>query len=179
MNEISDIVHDESLPPEDVRSSNSEDSVDELLQLVGFNLGDEEFGVDILKVQEINRMIDITKVPQSPDYVEGVINLRGEIIPVIDLRKRFGLPKKDPDRHTRIIVAEVGESTLGFVVDAVSEVIRIKSNTVEPPPPIVKGQHAEYIQGVGKLDGRLLMLLDIDKVLTQSEISSLDQLPEA
>ena len=176
MNEISDIVHDESLPPEDVASGDSTDSVDELLQLVGFNLGDEEFGVDILKVQEINRMIEITKVPQSPDFVEGVINLRGEIIPVIDLRKRFGLSKKDPDRHTRIIVAEVGESTLGFVVDAVSEVIRIKSDTVEPPPPIVKGQHAEYIQGVGKLDDRLLMLLDIDKILSATEIGTLGDL---
>lgn len=152
---------------------------DELIQLVGFNLGDEEFGVDILKVQEINRMVDITKVPQSPDFVEGVINLRGEIIPVIDLRKRFGLSKKEADRQTRIIVAEVGDSTLGFVVDAVSEVIRIKSNTVEPPPKIVQGQHADYIHGVGKIDDRLLMLIDIDKVLSQSEISRLDQLAEA
>lgn len=152
---------------------------DELIQLVGFNLGDEEFGVDILKVQEINRMVDITKVPQSPDFVEGVINLRGEIIPVIDLRKRFGLSKKDPDRHTRIIVAEVGENTIGFVVDAVSEVIRIKSSTVEPPPQIVKGQQADYIQGVGKLDDRLLMLLDIEKVLTRSEISHIDGLAQA
>lgn len=152
---------------------------DELIQLVGFNLGDEEFGVDILKVQEINRMVDITKVPQSPDFVEGVINLRGEIIPVIDLRKRFGLSKKEADRQTRIIVAEVGDSTLGFVVDAVSEVIRIKSNTVEAPPKIVTGQHADYIHGVGKIDDRLLMLIDIDKVLSQSEISRLDQLAEA
>ena len=176
MNEPSQSARDQNLTPEEITSVNLTETVDELLQLVGFNLGEEEFGVDILKVQEINRMVEITKVPQSPDFVEGVINLRGEIIPVIDLRKRFGIPERDYDKQTRIIVAEIGESTIGFVVDAVSEVIRINSNTVEQPPQIVTGQQADYIQGVGKLDDRLLMLLDIDKVLTQSEISHLDEM---
>lgn len=179
MENISKEVQNEKSTSNKTALGNLADTVDELLQLVGFNLGDEEFGVDILKVQEINRMIEITKVPQSPDFVEGVINLRGEIIPVIDLRKRFGLSRKDPDRHTRIIVAEVLDSTLGFVVDAVSEVIRIKSDTVEPPPKIVKGDHSEYIKGVGKLEDRLLMLLDIDKILSVNEISTLDGIQTA
>lgn len=141
----------------------------ELLQLVGFQLGNEEYGIDILKVQEINRVTDITKIPQSPDFVEGVINLRGNIIPIIDLRKRFRMPEREHDRQTRIVVGEIDDRTVGFIVDAVSEVIRLPLNTVEPPPPIVSGGKAEYIKGVGKLEDRLLMLLDIDKILTGSE----------
>jgi|SRR3972149_2097086 len=138
-----------------------------LLQLVSFNLGDEEYGVEILKVQEINRMVHITRVPKAPHFVEGVINLRGKVIPIVDLRKRFGLPEKAPDRNTRIIVVETTGKTVGLIVDGVSEVLRLSSDTIEPPPPMVAGVDAEYIWGVGKLEDRLLILLDLGKVLAK------------
>jgi purine-binding chemotaxis protein CheW len=147
----------------------------ELLQLVTFSIGDEEFGVEILKVQEINRMMEITRVPKAPDFVEGVINLRGRVIPVIDLRKRFGLESKVHDKDTRIIVIEINKMIVGFVVDAVSEVLRIPADTVEPPPPVVAGLDSEYISGVGKLEDRLLILLDLDRLLTRQEKSQLSQ----
>ncbi|EFL53189.1 CheW protein [Solidesulfovibrio fructosivorans JJ]] len=141
----------------------------ELLQLVTFSIGEEEFGVDILSVQEIIRMMDITKVPRAPEFVEGVINLRGKVIPIIDLRRRFGLSTRDHDKHTRIIVIEINNMIVGFVVDSVSEVLRIPASTVEPPPPVVSGLESEYISGVGKLEDRLLILLDLDKLLSGEE----------
>ena len=143
----------------------------ELLQLVTFGIGEEEFGIDILKVQEIIRTMAITKVPNSPPYVEGVINLRGKVIPVIDLRSRFNMEYRDHDSHTRIIVLQIHGMIVGFVVDEVSEVLRIQSNTVEPPPPVVSGIESEYIKGVGKLDDRLLILLDLDKLIPIEELT--------
>ena len=140
-----------------------------LLQLVSFSLGNEEFAVDILKVQEINRMIEITKVPKSPDFVEGVINLRGKVIPIIDLRRRFGLNAQEHDKQTRIIVVDIKGKIIGLVVDSVSEVLRLSSETIEPPPPMVAGVDAQYICGVGKLDNRLLILLDLNKILSSEE----------
>ncbi|MDR0827669.1 MAG: chemotaxis protein CheW [Desulfovibrio sp.] len=149
---------------------------DELLQLVTFSIGEEEFGVDILKVQEIIRTMEITKVPRAEAFVEGVINLRGKVIPIIDLRRRFGLDSKVHDKHTRIIVIEINNMIVGFVVDSVSEVLRIPASTVEPPPPVVAGLDSEYISGVGKLQDRLLILLDLDKLLSSEVIESLSQL---
>ncbi|MDR1685160.1 MAG: chemotaxis protein CheW [Desulfovibrio sp.] len=149
---------------------------DELLQLVTFSIGEEEFGVDILKVQEIIRTMEITKVPRAEAFVEGVINLRGKVIPIIDLRRRFGLDSKVHDKHTRIIVIEINNMIVGFVVDSVSEVLRIPAGTVEPPPPVVAGVDSEYISGVGKLQDRLLILLDLDKLLSSEVIESLAQL---
>ncbi|HCF06210.1 MAG: putative chemotaxis protein CheW [Desulfomicrobiaceae bacterium] len=146
---------------------------DHLLQLVTFRIGEEEFGVNILQVQEIIRMLDITKVPKAPDFVEGVINLRGKVIPVIDLRKRFGLPARERDKMSRIIVVEIGTTVVGFIVDAVSEVLRLPASTVEPPPPVVAGLDAEYISGVGKLDDRLLIMLDMDRLLSRDEKTAL------
>jgi len=140
-----------------------------LLQLVTFHIGNEEFGVEILKVQEIIRTMAITRVPKAPDFVEGVINLRGKVIPIIDLRKRFGMAVQEHDKHTRIIVIEINAVIIGFVVDSVSEVLRIPSGTVEPPPPIISGIESEYISGVGKLPDRLLILLDLDRLLSKGE----------
>lgn len=141
----------------------------ELLQLVTFSIGDEEFGVEILKVQEIIRMLEITKVPKAPPFVEGVINLRGKVIPIIDLRKRFGLASRDHDKNTRIIVINIHSMIVGFVVDSVSEVLRLPLNTVEPPPPVVAGLDSDYISGVGKLEDRLLIMLDLDRLLSNEE----------
>lgn len=146
---------------------------DDLLQLVSFNIGDEEFGVDILKVQEINRMVEITKVPQAPHYVEGVINLRGKVIPIVDLRKRFNLEVKEYDKNTRIVVVDIEGAIIGMVVDSVSEVLRLPSNTIEPPPEIVTGVNSEYIKGVAKLEDRLLIFLDLSKVVDIGEITDM------
>ncbi len=155
--------------------ANAETGSESLLQLVSFKLGDEEFGVDILKVQEINNIVDVTRIPNAPEFVEGVINLRGKVIPIIDLRCKFGLPPKDRDKDTRIIVVELSGKIVGFIVDAVSEVLRIPKSVTEPPPPIVSGIDAEYITAVGKLEDRMLILLDLDKVLTGVEKKEIKQ----
>jgi purine-binding chemotaxis protein CheW len=110
-------------------------------------------------------MIEVTRVPNAPDYVEGVVNLRGKVIPVVDLRKRLGMASKEKDKNTRIIIVELSGKTVGFVVDAVREVLRIPKGVTEPPPTLTSGANAEYITAVGKLDDRLLTLLDLEKVL--------------
>jgi len=137
----------------------------DVLQLVSFTLGKEEYAVDILRVQEINRMVEITSIPNAPFYIEGVINLRGKVIPVVNLRKKFGFDSKEMDSHSRIMVVDVGR-TVGLVVDSVSEVLRLSSDTIEPPPSMTSNNgSSEYILGVGKLEDRLLILLDIEKFL--------------
>jgi len=141
----------------------------ELLQLVSFNLGSEEFGIDILKVQEIIRLINITKVPNSPEFIEGVINLRGRVIPVINLRYKLGMERIEKSITTRIIVVEINNSTVGFMVDGVSEVLRIPASITEAPPAIVSGIDSDYITAVGKLEDRLLILLDLEKILSLEE----------
>jgi purine-binding chemotaxis protein CheW len=149
---------------------------EELLQLVSFILGKEEFGVDILRVQEINRLVEITKVPKAPSYVEGVINLRGKVIPIIDLRKRFGLDLKEQDKDTRIVVVDIDGSIMGMIVDAVSEVLRLPTSTIEPAPEIATSIDSEYIRGVAKLEDRLLIFLDLSKVFSQQEKMALSQI---
>jgi purine-binding chemotaxis protein CheW len=150
----------------------------ELLQLVSFKIGEEEFGVDILNVQEINKMVQITKVPNSPDFVEGVINLRGRIIPVIDLRTRLGLAKKEHDKDSRIIVVDLERKTIGFIVDGVSEVLRIPVSITEAPPAIVSGIDSEFIKSIGKLDDRLLILIDLQRVLTVDTQQKLEMIAQ-
>lgn len=145
------------------------DNSSELLQLVSFTIGKEEFGVDILRVQEINRMIEITQVPNSPEFVDGVINLRGRVIPVISLRKKLGLERIDHNRDTRIIVVDLNGKTIGFIVDSVSEVLRIPRNITEAPPAIAAGMNADYITSIARLEDKLLILLDLEKILLSSE----------
>ncbi|NLT22822.1 MAG: chemotaxis protein CheW [Syntrophorhabdus sp.] len=147
-----------------------------ILQLVTFKLGTEEFGVDILKVQEINKMMNITKIPNAPAFIEGVINLRGKIIPIVDLRKRLGFREQPYDKSTRIIVVELEGLVLGFIVDSVSEVLRIPANTIEPPPSMVAGIESEYIEGVGKLDDRLLILLELKKIFSSPERKDIESI---
>ncbi len=145
----------------------------EIVQLVTFNLGGEEYAVSILKVQEINRMSEIAKVPNSPPYVEGVINLRGRVIPVISLRKKFGLQEKQSDGQSRIMVIDVQGITIGLMVDAVSEVLRIPANTVDPAPPMSYDISVEFITGIAKLEDRLIILIDIDKLIEKSESAAM------
>jgi len=147
-----------------------------ILQLVTFKLENEEFGVDILKVQEINRMLTITKIPNAPPFVEGVINLRGKIIPIVDLRKRLGFNGKAYDKSTRIIVVELDGLILGFIVDSVSEVLRVSESTVEPPPSIMGGIESDYIEGVGKLDNSLLILLELGKVFATKDRKDMESI---
>jgi purine-binding chemotaxis protein CheW len=142
---------------------------EEIIQLVSFNIGAEEFGVDILQVQEINKLVQVTKVPNSPVFVEGVINLRGKVIPIVDLRTRLGMEKRVHDKNTRSIVVEIEGKTIGFVVDSVNEVLRIPKSITEAPPAIVAGIDANYITSVAKMEDRLLILLDLDKILTTEE----------
>jgi purine-binding chemotaxis protein CheW len=150
----------------------------ELYQLVSFHMDNEEFGVDILKVQEIIKMIPITKVPNAPSYIEGVINLRGRVIPIVNLRLRLNMCKKDYDKNTRIIVIDINHKIFGFIVDSVSEVLRIPRNIIEAPPEIVTGVNSDFITAVGKLEDRLLILLDLEKTFTDSEKSSMEKLAE-
>jgi len=149
---------------------------EELLQLVSFNIDNEEFGIDILKVEEIIRVISITKIPNAPDFIEGVINLRGKVIPVIDLRTRLNKIRKSHDNNTRVIVVEVSGKTVGFLVDSVKEVLRIPKNITEPPPSMVSGVNSEYITAIGKLEDRLLILLDLEKVLDYRQKEELSQI---
>lgn len=141
----------------------------EILQVVSFKIGDEEFGVNILQVQEINRLVQINRVPNAPGFIEGVMNLRGKIVPVVNLRKRFGLPQKEYDKNTRVVVVELNGKTVGFIVDSVSEVLRFSKNDVESPPDLIVTIDGEYITGIAKLSERLLILLDLEKVLTVEE----------
>jgi len=143
-------------------------------QLVSFRLAREEYGIEITKVQEIILLGQITRVPQTPDFIKGLINLRSTVIPVVDLRLRFGLAAEEPTDETRIMVVNVGGKTLGVVVDAVSEVLRVSPEQIVPPPPTVAGVGHEYLTGLVKLDNRLLILLNIDKILGDDETAAMD-----
>lgn len=138
-------------------------------QLVVFQLSEQTYGIDIASVYEIIRMEKVTRVPRTPDFVEGVINLRGRIIPVIDLCKRFSLSYSERTSSSRIIIVDVGGNTIGMVVDAVSEVLRIQAGSVEPPPPMVHGIEAAYLRGIAILDSRLIILLNLEKILYEQE----------
>ncbi|WP_277656593.1 chemotaxis protein CheW [Seleniivibrio woodruffii] len=141
----------------------------EVIQLVGLKLGEEEYAIDVLKIQEIIRTVDITSVPRTDSFVLGVMNLRGKVIPVIDLRVRFSLDKMDFDKETRIIVVKFETENIGFVVDEVTEVIRINKKMVEPTPPLVGSVGQEYILGICKYADRLIILLDIDSVIADGK----------
>lgn len=142
----------------------------ELIQLVSFMLGNEEYGVEVLRVREIIRLPDITKMPNTPHYVEGVINLRGKVIPIISMRKRFGLPEIEYSIHTRIMVMDGAGGLTGFIVDGVSEVIRIHSSDIQPPPTMVSdGLDQEFIMGVFSHGERLLIIMEVGRMFNHEE----------
>lgn len=141
---------------------------DEVLQFVTFTLNDEEYAVDILSVQEINRITEITKVPNSPDYVEGVINLRGKVIPVINLRSKFGFEAKATDDDSRIIIMEIQGIVNGVIVDSVSEVLRIPASAIEAAPAVASDTISQYIKGLAKLENRLVILVEIDNLVEET-----------
>lgn len=142
-------------------------------QLVVFELAKETYGVDISRVQEIIRFQEITKVPKVPDFIEGVINLRGNVIPVIDLRKRFDFEEIEKTNASRIIVVEVDQYTVGMVVDAVSEVVRVNETSIEPPSNIIADIDTDYLSGVCKFEDKLIILLELSKVLSASQQAEL------
>jgi purine-binding chemotaxis protein CheW len=148
----------------------------ETIQVVSFKLGSEEYGVDIAQVQEINRMVAVTHVPRAPQFMEGVINLRGQLIPIIDLRTRFGMPRVEKTKSSRIVVTDIGSKRVGIIVDSVSEVIDIPIENIEDAPEMIAGIGTEYIQGVGKVADRLIIMLDLTMVITTDERRDLELL---
>jgi purine-binding chemotaxis protein CheW len=149
--------------------------MDKELQVVGFRVGRETFGVPISSVREIVRVPEITSVPNAPDYVEGVINLRGQIIPVVDLRKRFGTKALESNRRNRIVVVEFEGRLVGMIVSSASEVLRIPASQIEEPHHVFPEGELDYVTGVGKLPGRLVILLDLKKILRRGELHGLEE----
>ncbi len=145
------------------------------VKLVIFRLADEEFGAPIHQVHEILRLIEITRVPRAPRFLEGVINLRGKVIPVLDLRRRFDLAMNTPAAQQRIMEVEVEGQIIGMIVDAVSEVISIPVEAIEPPPPMIADIAGDYLTGVAKLTGRIIILLNFDKILSAQEARQIEQ----
>lgn len=144
-------------------------------QVVTFQLAREEYAIDILQVQEIVMMTRITRMPKAPHFIEGIVNLRGQMIPIIDMRKRFGLAEAEHDSDTRIIIVDIGE-IVGMIVDGVRDVIRLPDSAISPPPPMIQGISADYLKGIGQFDERLLIMLDLEKVLTAEEHEVLQEL---
>lgn len=161
---------DASSPATAVETKNSS-------QFVGFQLAEQEYAFHIGKIQEIVIIDHVTEVPQVPAFVDGVTNLRGAIIPIINLRTLFGLEPKLPDAETRTIVVNVGEKTMGCTVDMVSQVMRIPDADIQPAPETVRADGADYIAGFAKLEDRLLIVLDIDKLLDPAKLEQVRQLP--
>jgi purine-binding chemotaxis protein CheW len=153
--------------------------MDKELQVVGFRIGRETFGLPISMVREIVRVPEITSVPNAPDYIEGVINLRGRIIPIVDLRKRFGERTFEPSKKNRIVVVELESRAVGLMVNSASEVLRIPPSDIEQPHNIFQEGDLNYITGVGKLKGRLVMLLDLNRILQRGELRRLDEVADS
>jgi purine-binding chemotaxis protein CheW len=144
------------------------------LQLVTFTLGHEEYGVEINKVREINRLTEITHVPKAPEFVEGLINLRGTVVPIVDLRKRFGIEPTGDAKQERIMVVDVHGRTIGVIVDSVAEVLSLSGDQIEEvPATISSGVNQRFLTGVGKIGERLMLLLDLDSLLSTEELRAL------
>jgi len=151
----------------------------EELKVIVFSLADEQYGVEVEKVRTIERMQPLTRVPRTPDFVKGVINLRGVVVPVIDLRGRFSLPEAEYTDNSRIIIVAVKEMEVGMIVDSANDVVDVDSDAIEQPPEIVGGIRAKYLRGLAKLgEGKILVLLNLEEVLNKSEIVQLEQFGE-
>lgn len=146
---------------------------EQVIKAVIFQLNDEEYGVDVHQVQSIERMIHITRVPKMPDFVKGVINLRGVVTPIIDLKERFSIETTAYTDSTRIIIVQVDDKEVGLIVDSANDVIDIPTEKIEQPPEVVGKIESDYIRGVAKLDDRLLILLNLNKVLNAEELAAI------
>jgi purine-binding chemotaxis protein CheW len=151
----------------------------EEMKVIVFTLAQEEYGIEVDKVRTIERLVPITRVPKTPAFVKGVINLRGIVIPVIDLRGRFGLPETDLTDNSRIIIVAANDLEVGFIVDSANDVMDVMSDTIENPPEVLGGIKAKYLSGVAKIgENRLLILLNLVEVLSRNEIIQLEQFGE-
>jgi purine-binding chemotaxis protein CheW len=160
------------------KETTAKDAVVDVGQFVGFFIRDDEFGVDIREIQEINKLVPITEVPRSPQFVEGVINLRGQIVPVIDLRVRFNIQRKGYDKKTRIIVINVNNKKIGLIVDSVSEVLRIPLSDIQDPPAEAVSEGMEFINGIAEINDRLVVILDLKSILTHQQIKDIGVIKE-
>lgn len=145
----------------------------DFMQVVSFRLAGEYYAVEIKKVKEIIMPEGVTHVPQMPEFIEGIINLRGNVIPVIDLRKRFDLPSEAQTDHTRIVVVRMENKIIGAIVDSVSQVMKIPKSQIQPPPETIAGLAGEYLTGVAKMESGMILLLDIEKVMSAHEKAAL------
>ncbi len=150
-------------------SQNNLKAEDDIIQWVTYHLGDEHYGIAVMQVQEVLRVTEITPVPGAPEYVLGIINLRGNVVTVLDTRKRFGMPSKELDDASRIIIIEAGEQVVGLLVDSVAEVVYLRASEIESAPNIGNEDSSRYIQGVHSSEGNLLIMIDVNKLLTEDE----------
>ena len=157
-------------------NNNATDSNDEVLQWVTYRLGEETYGINVMQVQEVLRYTEIAPVPGAPDYVLGIINLRGNVVTVIDTRARFGLPPTESTDHTRIVIIESDEQVVGILVDSVAEVVYLKSSEIDSAPNVGTEESAKFIQGVSNRDGELLILVDLNKLLSDEEWDELSNI---
>lgn len=173
--DLQDLLKDENLLEEELASRGKEEGDEDLLadvdiiQLVSFILDDVEYGIDILSVHEIMRMPDIARLPNTPPFVKGVINLRGNVIPVVDVRERFGFPVTEITDLTRIVVIESMEKLVGLLVDNVHQVVRLPESNVDPPAELVEGVSEVFIKGIGRLNKRLIVILNLNNMLFEEE----------
>jgi purine-binding chemotaxis protein CheW len=142
-------------------------------QLISFTVGAEEYGLELLRVKEVIRMRQITWLPKAPSCVKGIINLRGDVIPIIDLRERFGLASQEKSAMTRVIVVDVEGKSVGMVVDSASQVVRVPADQFDPPPSVMGAESRDFITAVGKLGEKLIIMIDIDRILSTEELSQI------
>ena len=150
----------------------------DMKQFVTFEVDTEEYGLEILRVQEVVRLPKLTKLPRAPHFIKGVIDLRGDVIPIIDLREKFGLTGHDYKENTRTIIVEVKEKKIGMIVDNVSQVVRVADSNIAPPPPSIGGVSNNLISGVIRMDDRLIILMNVENVLSTEEIVQLDKIDQ-
>ena len=165
----------EQLEQQTAESTESRADVEDSTNLITFRLGSGEYAIDIMQAKEIIKMEKITLIPKAPDFVEGVINLRGNIIPIIDLKKRFHLEETEGDKNTGIIIVKIEDVDMGIIIDSISKVVSISNSDIQPPPPMLSGIGQKYIKGVGKLEDKLLVVLDLEKLFTTDEDDDSDE----
>ena len=162
-------------PAEDLAGEKSRSKATGSMQLVSFKLSDETYGIEITKIREIILVGEITRVPETPQYIKGLINLRSSVIPVIDLRARFSLPENELTQDSRIMVLNVGRRTIGIVVDSVNEVLRVTQDQISPAPPTVASLGNQYMTGLVRLEEQLLILLDVDRLFGEEATAAMDE----
>ena len=165
----------EQLEQQTAESTESRADVEDSTNLVTFRLGSGEYAIDIMQAKEIIKMEKITLIPNAPDFVEGVINFRGNIIPIIYFKKRFHLEETEGDKNTGIIIVKIEDVDMGIIIDSISKVVSISNSDIQPPPPMLSGIGQKYIKGVGKLEDKLLVVLDLEKLFTTDEDDDSDE----